>query len=403
MDMAEDLSASDRRNCREQYNATFKRASWLGVPAAFLQQMAVCGRCTVCAAFAKVRSLWQKIKMAVRKVVAKLQAIKQYLFGYSYAPSSVREEMQQRFDAYFPTSHQNSSLLEAHEADTAEEADHLRMVEDALWKQLATKPQAEAERHLSLLQQKLEQAELGEEELLAKARHNVESETVKQQQQFEQKLPGMKHNKDCREVLEASSRSVVLSLSLVVAFPNIGAAIVHAVSLNIVGALHSLIPSVSITASPSNGLLRSSTDRCLEALREAREPYLDKCTHEAPLMACAARTYQRLMQGALSQQWWPLMHNAAGTFGSIDLGYSYDSLMSSLKCAGKGSCLDMGLADLEKEERSWGHAGSQLHSKAMSGFDGVHVHSLFSFLWPIRPSIFVLISLISLSRSSCAC
>ena len=99
----------------------------------------------------------------------------------------------------------------------------------------------------------------------------------------------------------------------------------------------------------------------------------------------------------------PDISHGSGLRVRLQLRYSYDSLMSSLKCAGKGSCLDMGLADLEKEERSWGHAGSQLHSKAMSGFDGVHVHSLFSFLWPIRPSIFVLISLISLSRSSCAC
>lgn len=357
LDMAEDggadgLSTSDQKACREQYNATFKRATWLGVPPAFLQQMAVCGRCTVCAAFSKVRSLWRKIKAAVRKVVEKLQAIKLYLFGYSFAPFSVRQEMQRRFDAYLPEeSQQNSSLLEVKQSETAEEVDHIRMVEDALWKQLAQKPQAEAEHHLSLLQTKIAEAEKSEEALLAHARRSVELETVRQQQEFQRKLPGMKHNLDCREVLEASAKKAVVSLSLIVSFPNVAAAIVHAVSLNVVGALHSLIPSVSITASGNRGIIDSSMDRCLEALREAREPYLDKCTHEAPLMACTARTYQRLMQGALSQQWWPLMHNSAGTYGSIDLGYSYDSLMSSLKCAGKGSCLEKGLADMEKEEK----------------------------------------------------
>lgn len=31
------------------------------------------------------------------------------------------------------------------------------------------------------------------------------------------------------------------------------------------------------------------------------------------------------LPGALSQQWWPLMHNEVGTtVGSIDLGYSYE-------------------------------------------------------------------------------
>lgn len=67
-------------------------------------------------------------------------------------------------------------------------------------------------------------------------------------------------------------------------------------------------------------------------------------------MACTARTYQRIMQNALSEQWWPLMHNAEGTFGSIDLGYDYNELMKSLRCASKGSCLEKGLDHLGEED-----------------------------------------------------
>lgn len=60
-------------------------------------------------------------------------------------------------------------------------------------------------------------------------------------------------------------------------------------------------------------------------------------------MACTARTYQRMMEKALSERWWPLMHNAEGTFGSIDLGYKYDELMNSLRCSSQSSCLEKGL------------------------------------------------------------
>lgn len=66
-------------------------------------------------------------------------------------------------------------------------------------------------------------------------------------------------------------------------------------------------------------------------------------------MACTARTYQRLMEKALSEQWWPLMHNAEGTFGSIDLGYKYDELMNSLRCSSQNSCLEKGLDHIGKD------------------------------------------------------
>ena len=70
---------------------------------------------------------------------------------------------------------------------------------------------------------------------------------------------------------------------------------------------------------------------------------------EQPLMACTTRTYQRIMENALSEQWWPLMHNSEGTFGSIDLGYKYDELMNSLRCSSKGSCVEKGLDHLGKD------------------------------------------------------
>jgi len=66
-------------------------------------------------------------------------------------------------------------------------------------------------------------------------------------------------------------------------------------------------------------------------------------------MACTARTYQRLMEKALSERWWPLMHNAEGTFGSIDLGYKYDELMNSLRCSSQSSCLEKGLDHIGKD------------------------------------------------------
>ncbi|CAE7650656.1 ada, partial [Symbiodinium pilosum] len=120
---------------------------------------------------------------------------------------------------------------------------------------------------------------------------------------------------------------------------------------NLIGALHALVPEISIVAVPTGGHMEDvHVERCLEAVRDARQPYLDICTHEQPLAACTARTFQRLMQGALSQKWWPLIHNAEGTPGSIDLGYKYDELMDALACSSKGSCLEKGLGDLDSED-----------------------------------------------------
>lgn len=55
------------------------------------------------------------------------------------------------------------------------------------------------------------------------------------------------------------------------------------------------------------------------------------------------------MEKALSERWWPLMHNAEGTFGSIDLGYKYDELMNSLRCSSQSSCLEKGLDHIGKD------------------------------------------------------
>ena len=123
----QDLSSNDE-NCKQQAARTNKRASYLGVPTAFVRQMVVCGRCTVCTAFQKVKSLWKKIKAAVKKVVDRLASVKRSLFGYSYAPSSVRNEMQERFDGFFPEeshterlhqapAHANESLLQKDDHD----------------------------------------------------------------------------------------------------------------------------------------------------------------------------------------------------------------------------------------------------------------------------------------------
>eukprot|EP00438_Fugacium_kawagutii_P008746 Skav206789 [mRNA] locus=scaffold1990:46374:51998:- [translate_table: standard] len=98
-------------------------------------------------------------------------------------------------------------------------------------------------------------------------------------------------------------------------------------------------------------LSSSDQKKCKEqsATAEKRAAW-ERSAHEEPLMACTARTYQRIMQNALSEQWWPLMHNAEGTFGSIDLGYDYNELMKSLRCASKESCLEKGLDHLGKED-----------------------------------------------------
>ena len=50
---ADMCKSAPHRYASRLYAKQNKRASFLGVPVAFLQQLAVCGRCTVCEAFAK--------------------------------------------------------------------------------------------------------------------------------------------------------------------------------------------------------------------------------------------------------------------------------------------------------------------------------------------------------------
>ncbi|CAE6957415.1 unnamed protein product [Symbiodinium natans] len=358
---AEELSSQDRRSCREQYSHQSQRAGWLGLPVSFLQQMAVCGRCAVCNVFAKVQNLWRKLKRAMKKVASKLSSIKRRLFGYSYASSSVRRQMKERIDSYFPES--GASMLELSEASNMEQLEveeaeqdaeamqHERMVEEHLIEHLRNKPAAAVDQHLALLQSRLDEMERGEEELLRSTQREFTDKLAANRQKLEEQLPIALNNKDCQKVMQASMESKVLQLTLYITFPDLVSAILHAVVGNFVGALHALVPEISISAIPTGGHPEDlDVERCLDAVRDARQPYLDACTHEQPLLACTARTFQRLMQGALSQQWWPLMHNEEGTPGSIDLGYKYDELMNALACSSKGSCLEKGLTDLESED-----------------------------------------------------
>ena len=151
------------------------------------------------------------------------------------------------------------------------------------------------------------------------------------------------------QVLGTSVTGSTLTSTLTVSFPNIASAILSAVLLNFAGALYALIPGVYLSATPKGFQRFGSVDRCLDALRQDQIQLLDSCSNEEPLMACTTQTYQRIMENALSQKWWPLMHNAEGTFGSIDLGYKYDELMNSLKCSSQRSCLEKGLDHLGKD------------------------------------------------------
>lgn len=342
-----DELGGDNEKCNQQAAATKKRAAYLGIKPTYLRQLVVCGRCTVCTVFEKVRNLWKKIKAAVQKVVDKLRSVKTALFGYSYAPAFVRSEMQQRFDGFFPEddgSARSSSLLQEDEHEITEEK-----VEKALHDHLAGKPDKFVQNHLSLLQRNLEEVEQHEEELMRDAMRRLRDQTQKSQQMFEQKLPEIINNKHCQEALGTSATGSSLTSTLTVSFPNVASAILNAVLLNFAGALYALIPGVYISATPHGFESVGSVDRCLEALQKNQLPLLDSCAQEQPLMACTTRTYQRIMENALSEQWWPLMHNSEGTFGSIDLGYKYDELMNSLRCSSKGSCVEKGLDHLGKD------------------------------------------------------
>jgi len=156
-----DELGGDNEKCSQQAAATKKRAAYLGIKPTYLRQLVVCGRCTVCTVFEKVRNLWKKIKAAVQKVLDKLRSVKTALFGYSYAPAFVRSEMQQRFDGFFPEddgSARSSSLLQEDEHEITEEK-----VEKALHDHLAGKPDKFVQNHLSLLQRNLEEVEQHEE------------------------------------------------------------------------------------------------------------------------------------------------------------------------------------------------------------------------------------------------
>ncbi|CAK9076014.1 unnamed protein product [Durusdinium trenchii] len=349
------LNKRERKNCKGLYDKQNKRASFLGLPVAFMQQLAVCGRCTICEAFAKVRGLWQKLKAAAQRVVKGIIKAKRTLFGFSYASSEVRTQMKERFDTYFPEvsvtdENSDSSLMES---SAGWEDEHEKMVHDALMKQLQNKPPEQVEQHLSLLQRRLDEAKGQEEELLLKARKELQSRAVKQRESLETQLPTLLGNKHCKKLVESSLVSQVLTITLYVELPHIANAILGLVMGNLHGALHALIPEVYLHTAPHLGgdVSAVTMNQCLKALHKQRQPFLDSCTHEQPLLACAARTYQRLMEGALSQQWWPLKHNEKGTtVGSIDLGYEYDALMKSLECTTQGSCLETSVVDLEKEE-----------------------------------------------------
>lgn len=354
---AEGLIKKEKRNCKGLYAKQNKRASFLGIPVVFLQQLAVCGRCTVCEAFAKVKDLWKKLKYAARKVVSGLMKAKEFLFGFSYASQEVRDGMKERFATYFPVTKTSedhgTSMLETAQSNSDSDEGQEQIFHDALMKHLQGKTPEIVQQHLSMLEKSLDQADLEEDDQLDAAKKALHGHAAQARQNLEEQLPTLLSNKECQQLVQTSLASQVLTITLYVELPHALNAALHLVMGNIAGALHSLLPKIYLQATPHGGGHASATamDKCLQALQAQRKPLIDTCTHEHPLLSCTARTYQRLMEGALSQRWWPLRHDEKGTtVGSINLGYKYDSLMQSLQCAAKDSCLEMSLANLEQKE-----------------------------------------------------
>lgn len=69
--------------------------------------------------------------------------------------------------------------------------------------------------------------------------------------------------------------------------------------------------------------------------------------------------------GALSQQWWPLMHNEVGTVGSIDLGYDYELWHSNRYPGGVGS---LGHALSGVAIRKWGSEAARETQRLVASF-----------------------------------
>lgn len=354
---ADGLTKKEKRNCKGLYAKQNKRASFLGIPVVFLQQLAVCGRCTICEAFAKVKDLWKKLKYAARKVVSGLKKAKEFLFGFSYASQEVRDGMKERFATYFPVKEMSedhgTSMLETAQSNSDGDEGQEQIFHDALMKHLQGKTPEMVQQHLSMLEQTLDQADLEEDDQLDAAKKALHGHAAQARQNLEEQLPTLLSNEDCQKLVKTSLASQVLTITLYVELPHALNAALHLVMGNIAGALHSLLPKIYLQATPHGGGHASAMamDKCLQALQAQRKPLIDSCTHEHPLLSCTARTYQRLMEGALSQRWWPLRHDEKGTtVGSINLGYKYDSLMHSLQCAAKDSCLEKSLANLEQKE-----------------------------------------------------
>ena len=108
--------------------------------------------------------------------------VKTRFFGYSYAPSSVRKEMQERFDRIFPedassASSFGQSFLQQDQQDEQEMTEEKvsEKVEEAFNAHFSGKSEQFIQHHLSLLQLRLQELEQNEEDNKMIKRHSCDN------------------------------------------------------------------------------------------------------------------------------------------------------------------------------------------------------------------------------------
>eukprot|EP00933_Yihiella_yeosuensis_P045532 TRINITY_DN4092_c0_g4_i1.p1 TRINITY_DN4092_c0_g4~~TRINITY_DN4092_c0_g4_i1.p1 ORF type:complete len:938 (+),score=167.66 TRINITY_DN4092_c0_g4_i1:383-2815(+) len=350
--MSDEMTEDEKKVCKASEKPKPKKKGAFTIPDAYFKQMAVCGRCGMCSAFAGVKDVWKSLKRSIKMTLKKVRNTLFGAFGYHHAGADTIQKINLRLDNLIMlgvrSQKTSQSFLEAPQVNSTADRklpwdstpkEREDFFEEALLETMSHMTQEEKMKHLDAIEKSWSEISdendfLSKQEQLffSKGRQKQVERLMQQQAQMNNTLNKIRDSPDCKKALEGAKIKDNLELAINVEFPDVAKAMYQAALGSPFGALDALIPEVLLMAVPkkNQALKDEYMGDCLEQLDAQQKDYLESCTDERPFLACAARTYQRILGKAVREKWFPIddkIKNPGQVLKAVDL-------------ASKKSCLE---------------------------------------------------------------
>jgi hypothetical protein len=359
-DMMDSMTDKEKDACSQSAapKKSEKKSSISDIPVRYMTNMMVCGKCAVCSAFARVRSLWLGLKHSINQVLKKIGLFILGATGSVHADKKTIAAMSTRISELISHAKDTpgTSVLEVGSSSwpvattrrqlawNASAEDKDQFIESALLEAMHNMTKEEKLNHLSKVETALQETDKLEESILNSGFSKQMVALKYRKAQLTRALPNLLSTPECQRALDGMNIKATLEIAVNIEFPDLSEALMNAALGSPAGALLALIPEVLMMAIPKeNKALKAETMRdCLDMLNNQQQDFLETCSHERPVMACVARTYQRILGKALWEKWFPVDDKVKNPLEAN----------RAIMAVSQHSCLENRIKDVEKEERS---------------------------------------------------